>query len=114
MMAVGIRKGSMTPHLIESLYFAEIYRVLILTMTMESPIALLYSMISGRNPIVIMVVPKPSPLWTAEPARTTSITYKVDETDIFFPLYRPDDTDRSFDQNIQNYVHSITEERNPL
>ena len=86
MMAVGIRKGSMTPHLIESLYFAEIYRVLILTMTMESPIALLYSMISGRNPIVIMVVPKPSALWTREPDRITSIAYRMDKTDIFFPL----------------------------
>ena len=85
-----------------------------LTIAMERPMALLYAMISGRNPMVIMVVPKPSALWTAEPARTTSITYKMDETDIFFPLCRPDDTDRSFGQNIQNHVHGITEEQNPL
>ena len=41
MTAVGIRNGSMIFHLIESLYFTEIKIVLMLTMTMESPIALL-------------------------------------------------------------------------
>ena len=48
--------------------------VLMVTMTMERPIALLYSMISGRKPIVIMVVPKPSALWTQDPARITIMT----------------------------------------
>ena len=36
--------------------------VLMVTMTIERPMALLYSMISGRKPMVIMVVPKPSAL----------------------------------------------------
>ena len=56
------------------------------TMTMERPIALLYSMISGRKPMVIMVVPKPSALCTQDPARITTITYKIAKTDIVYSL----------------------------
>ena len=41
--------------------------------------ALLYSMISGRNPMVIMVVPKPSALCTQEPARMTIMTKRIVE-----------------------------------
>ena len=46
-------------------------------MTIDRPMALLYSMISGRNPIVIMVVPKPSALCTQDPARITIMTNRI-------------------------------------
>lgn len=32
----------------------------------------------GRNPIVIIVVPKPSALWTQDPARMISITIRTE------------------------------------
>ena len=60
--------------------------VLMVTMTIERPMALLYSMISGRKPMVIMVVPKPSALCTQDPARITTITYKIAKTDIVYSL----------------------------
>ncbi len=62
--------------------------VLMVTMTIERPMALLYSMISGRKPMVIMVVPKPSALWTQDPARITIITYRIAKTDILYSLER--------------------------
>jgi hypothetical protein len=87
MIIVGIRTGSITPHWIQSLYFTDIYTVLMLTIKMESPIALLYSMIRGRKPMVIMVVPKPSALWTQAPARITAMTKRMVKTDIFSPFF---------------------------
>ena len=36
-------------------------------------------MISGRKPIVIIVVPKPSALWTQEPERMTIMTKRIVE-----------------------------------
>ena len=60
--------------------------VLMVTMTMERPMALLYSMIRGRKPMVIMVVPKPSALWTQEPARITIMTKKTADTVIAYSL----------------------------
>ena len=83
---VGNRTGSITPHWIESLYFKVIYTVLILTIKMERPMALPYSMIRGRKPIVIMVVPKPRALWTQAPARITTIMKRMDRTDIVSSL----------------------------
>ena len=62
------------------------YRVLILTMMIERPMALLYSMISGRKPMVIMVVPNPRALCTQAPARTTIMTYRISYKDIIFSL----------------------------
>ena len=44
-------------------------------------------MMSGRNPIVIIVAPKPRALWIQEPARTTSMTNKIVELNIHFPFY---------------------------
>jgi hypothetical protein len=53
---------------------------------MERPMALLYSMIRGRKPIVIMVVPKPRALWTQAPVRITTIMKRMDRTDIVSSL----------------------------
>ena len=58
------------------------------TMTMESPMALLYYMISGRKPMVIMVVPKPSALWTQDPERITIMTNRIADIDIVYSLNR--------------------------
>lgn len=60
--------------------------VLMVTMTIERPMALLYSMISGRKPMVIMVVPKPSALWTQDPARITIMTNRIADIDIVYSL----------------------------
>ena len=59
--------------------------VLMVTMTIE-PMALLYSMISGRKPMVIMVVPKPSALWTQDPERITIMTNRIADIDIVYSL----------------------------
>ena len=56
------------------------------TMTIERPMALLYSMISGRKPMVIMVVPKPSALWTQDPERITIMTNRIADIDIVYSL----------------------------
>ena len=56
--------------------------VLMVTMTIERPMALLYSMISGRKPMVIMVVPKPRALWTQDPERITIMTNRIADIDI--------------------------------
>ena len=55
-------------------------------MTIERPMALLYSMISGRKPMVIMVVPKPSALWTQDPERITIMTNRIADIDIVYSL----------------------------
>ncbi len=60
--------------------------VLMVTMTIERPMALLYSMISGRKPMVIMVVPKPSALWTQDPERITIMTNRIADIDIVYSL----------------------------
>ena len=38
--------------------------------------------------MVIMVVPKPSALWTQDPERITIITYRIAKTDILYSLER--------------------------
>ena len=61
-----------------------------LTITMDSPMALLYSMISGRNPMVIIVVPNPNALCTQAPASITAMTYRTVKAVIPFSFQNPE------------------------